>query len=225
MGTSVWVSVYGQVVQATATTSLAAARQGPPAPQVTQHGATRSGEAGRESRPQRSHESVGSSGPLTHRHHVHLVGWQPLMHSPSQMAPDRGPTGAHSETPPGPPSRGPPGGAPPGPPGRPPGAPRPAPRPGAPRGPLRAPRRGPKMGPFWAKIAYFSYYSGGIWGVPHLGPRRGVPPGGPKSVHFFGYLITLPVGTKIWTFLAPPGPPKMGVWRGYTGGISLGQCL
>ena len=143
-------SVYGQVVQATATTSLAAARQGPPAPQDHPAWATRSGEAGRESRPQRSHESVGRLG----HHHVHLVGWQPLMHSPSQMAPDRGPTGAQSATPPGPPPGPPPGappggppGAPPGPPGRPPGPPgRPPARapPGAPAGP-------PAGAPKWAQ--------------------------------------------------------------------------
>ena len=54
-------------------------------------------------------------------------------------------------------------------------------------------------------------------GAPGDPPRRGGPPGGPGGVHFGGYLITLPVGTK-WIFgffgifapwdRIPPHPPR-----------------
>ena len=49
---------------------------------------------------------------------------------------------------------------------------------------------------------------------PPRGPPGGPPGGGQKSAHFFGYLITLPVGTDFGTFFDPPrdrplfgGPP------------------
>ena len=53
-----------------------------------------------------------------------------------------------------------------------------------------------------------------------MGPPRGPPggpPGGPKSAHFFGYLITLPVGTVWALFFGPPGTPQVGPYRGYVG--------
>ena len=58
MGTSDWVSVYGQVVQAERTTSLQCRRRSM-LRMAIQSRTTRSGEAGCESQPQRSHESVG----------------------------------------------------------------------------------------------------------------------------------------------------------------------
>ena len=94
--------------------------------------------------------------------------------------------------------RGPPG---PGPPGGP---------PGAPRGPLR----GPPAGGLYICILYIW---GGPQGGPPGGPPGGVPPGGPKCAHFFGYLITLPVGTKIGffsTFFWGQNGAKMGVPEG-----------
>jgi hypothetical protein len=115
---------------------------------------------------------------------------------------------------PGAPPRGTPPGTPPGdPPGDPPGTP-----PGD-----------PILGP--PGEALYIYY--GIPRPPRMGvpegalcappggpPRGGVPraPGGQKSAHFFGYLITLPVGT-VWSlffgFLGhPPGR-----------GLGWGQCL
>ena len=64
----------------------------------------------------------------------------------------------------------------------------------------------------------------------------GGPPGGQKSAHFFGYLITLPVGTEFCFFgifgqnRAPPGTPPFGAYSGglRSGGITHppeGQCL
>ena len=41
---------------------------------------------------------------------------------------------------------------------------------------------------------------GGPGGVPGGPPGTPPGPGGPKSAHFFGYLITLPVGTKMGHF-------------------------
>ena len=105
----------------------------------------------------------------------------------------RGPPGA-------PPARGPPG-APRGPPGGPPGTP-----PGPPAG-----------GQY---IYYFLLLRGSPGGVPPggpPGPRGAPPPGGPKSAHFFGYLITLPVGTKIWFFF-PRGGQNWGAKLGGPGG-------
>ena len=51
-------------------------------------------------------------------------------------------------------------------------------------------------------IYCISYYSGGFSGGCIFGPPG--PPGGEKSAHFFGYLITLPVGTVWDTFSTPP---------------------
>ena len=122
----------------------------------------------------------------------------------------------------GPPARGPPG-APRGPPG--PGAP------GAPRGPPGAPRgdpgNGAQNGPL---LIHFNIQLGVPGGYPPGAPRGACPPGGQKSAHFFGYLITLPVGTKIWTFFSggqnrPPGPGAQngGSRRGYLGGMVWGS--
>ena len=96
-----------------------------------------------------------------------------------------------------------PGGAPPGPPRDPPGTPS-----GTPLGT-----------PFWAPLGrpyiYISLFlRPPVWGSrrvhfapPRGPPRGGVPPGGQKSAHFFGYLITLPVGTVWALFSDPPGTP------------------
>ena len=95
--------------------------------------------------------------------------------------------------------------APPGRPGRPPGAPR-----GTPPG-------GPDLGPFRAYIYYICITQGGKTPLPVgavrgalLGSPGGLPPGGQKSAHFFGYLITLPVGTVWATFSDPPPDPPYG---------------
>ena len=82
---------------------------------------------------------------------------------------------------------------------------------GAPRGPRFWAPRDPQNGaPKWAQNGPY------IWnirleppfrGAPPGGALcapRGVPPGGQKSAHFFGYLITLPVGTVWATFSTPP---------------------
>jgi len=96
--------------------------------------------------------------------------------------------------------------------------------PGAPRDtPPERPILGPNYGLFIQK-----------WGksTPRRDPARGAllapPGGGAKSAHFFGYLITLPVGT-VWSlfsgFFGPGGcpgtpqnpprnPPRRGVSRG-----------
>ena len=138
---------------------------------------------------------------------------------------------------PGPPSRaGPRAG--PGP-GRAPGAPRPgrppggapgAP-PGRPRGAPGRPRRDPHFGPFLAQIDYILYLEGGFWGglkpppkTPPGPPLPGGCPGGQKSAHFFGYLITLPVGTVWATFFDPPGTPHFGGSRGLTPSVLAGRA-
>ena len=130
--------------------------------------------------------------------------------------------------PPGTPGRDPPGG-PPGARGRP-GAARGRGRPGGARGRPGTPRRGPpgtpQNGPFLGPIYSIFYITDPpFWGSPPgctLGPRGPGTPGGQKSAHFFGYLITLPVGT-VW---APPrDPPGTGSFRGYPGDSRLGQCL
>ena len=51
--------------------------------------------------------------------------------------------------------------------------------------------------------------------IPPGGPPRA--PGGQKSAHFFGYLITLPVGTEFWNFGQNRGWAKIGVFGGYGG--------
>ena len=140
--------------------------------------------------------------------------------------------------PPGTPSQGPPGGPPgPGPgPGRAPGAPgRPArrPPPGGPARPPRGPENRAIFGPILGGL-YILLYScrGGILGVPQDPPKsppRGRAPGGEKSAHFFGYLITLPVGTVWALFLDPPGTPPgppFGPYPGSTPGApSVGGRL
>lgn len=80
---------------------------------------------------------------------------------------------------------------------------RPGARAGA-RRPGRAGAREPSPGP--PKMAIFGVILGficiiePIFGVSGIPPGLGTPPGPPgraKSAHFFGYLITLPVGTKM----------------------------
>ena len=110
--------------------------------------------------------------------------------TPVRGPPARGPPGGPRGEISGPPARGPPG------------------RPGRPRGPVWGPQYGhPKWalsGPF---LMGFYNQMGGPGGTPlgvHFGPRGPGGPGGPKSAHFFGYLITLPVGTVFGLFF-PPG--------------------
>ena len=106
------------------------------------------------------------------------------------------------------------------------------------------PREAPKWAPKWAlfgppKRTLF----GGIYicfilqTPPKGGPRRGpkwtppgdppggspgARPGGEKSAHFFGYLITLPVGTVWALFFPPPGQAGFGtVWRAPPGGVFI----
>ena len=135
-------------------------------------------------------------------------------------------------TPPAGPPRGPPAGARgeisraragPGPPAR--GAPR-----GPSRGPLRDPLRDPHFGARFGGIGIVLVLleppSGGpIWGAlcaPREAPRAGGPPGGQKSAHFFGYLITLPVGT-VWALFSDP--PGTGQFWDNLGHSRLGECL
>ena len=68
------------------------------------------------------------------------------------------------------------------------------------RSTLSGEKRGTERVPGWAPD---TPPNGGIPGGPPGPPRT------PGGVHFGGYLITLPVGTK-WTprILAPPGPPQ-----------------
>ena len=75
---------------------------------------------------------------------------------------------------------------------------------GAPQGP---PWEGPKKGPFGPfshiKCSTNGGSRGGTPWVYIFGPGGPPGPGGQKSAHFFGYLITLPVGTVFWDFSAP----------------------
>ena len=141
-------------------------------------------------------------------------------------------SGYPTGTPPGPPVRGPPGrGPPPRPPGKfpGPGPPGPGGRPGRPRGPVRGPQPDPQK---WALSGpihiYFHIQLGGPGGYPP-GCIFGAPgpggPGGPKSAHFFGYLITLPVGTVLGTFFGPPGRARFGGIRGVIGGDAVWVSL
>ena len=89
----------------------------------------------------------------------------------------------------------PPARAPRGAPGSPPGTP-----PGTPPG-------APRLGPIYSLFVLQEGVFGPPGGTP-LGPPSGRPrPGGQKSAHFFGYLITLPVGTVWATFSAPARDP------------------
>ena len=118
----------------------------------------------------------------------------------------------------------------------------------APRGPDRGPPGGvrgdsPGKAGNRPRIRTIHIFQGGI---PPLGPPWGPGPpgdggdlGGQKSAHFFGYLITLPVGTVLGP---PPGPPLTGwprqdpqnwppgrapgvIGRGYPGGYGPGTQL
>ena len=117
---------------------------------------------------------------------------------------------------PGPPGRGRPRGAGreisgPGP-GRPGGA---RGRPGSPPpGPPRTPQNGPFLGPIYTIFVLETPLLGGArWGALLGSPGAG-PPGGEKSAHFFGYLITLPVGT-VWGHFSDP--PFWAILGGYPG--------
>ena len=78
---------------------------------------------------------------------------------------------------------------------------------GPPGGPGRAPAGPPKRGPYGALYINILILKGGVQGgtpwVHDLAPGGPPGPGGQKSAHFFGYLITLPVGTVFWDFSAP----------------------
>ena len=106
--------------------------------------------------------------------------------------------------------------------------------PGAPPGdpagdPSGTPVWGPILGPVWGPYIYIFIVldppSGGpIWGAlcaPPGGPRGAPRPGGQKSAHFFGYLITLPVGT-VWALFFPPRDRAVSgtVW-GIAGWVSV----
>ena len=131
-------------------------------------------------------------------------------------------------TQPGPPSGAPRPGAPPG---RPRGKfPGPGPPgPGAARGAPGGPKWPPAGAPKWALFGPSSYIKyNRKWGVQGgtplgvlLGPGGPGGPGGPKSAHFFGYLITLPVGTVLGTFFGPPGTGQNGGIRGQIGGYAV----
>ena len=66
---------------------------------------------------------------------------------------------------------------------------------------------------------------GGVPGGCLFDPPRGAPgappPGGGKSAHFFGYLITLPVGTVWATFSGPPWDGHPRGMAGLVGGVSV----
>ena len=112
----------------------------------------------------------------------------------------------------------------------PPGRGAPGAPPGAPAGPLPDPILGPQPGSHSGGLYYIfstkrGVPGGALWAPPG-GPPGAPGPGGAKSAHFFGYLITLPVGT-VWAIFSPPaGTPILGQF----GGLSVsarrtGQCL
>ena len=106
------------------------------------------------------------------------------------------------------------------------GAPRPG-APGAPPGgpdgpPGRASRTPLLGGPIYIYLYYSGGYFGGYPGGCILGPPAGGPPGGPKSAHFFGYLITLPVGT-VWAIFSGPGTARQDPHFGAYPGV-IRQC-
>jgi hypothetical protein len=89
--------------------------------------------------------------------------------------------------------------------------------------------RGAQNGlPSGSLVHYIGYLTppGGVQNWVHFGtpghPPGGGPPGGTKSAHFFGYLITLPVGTVWRLFSTPPGTPHFGHFGGLSGGQSSG---
>ena len=125
-----------------------------------------------------------------------------------------------------PPARAPPGrrGAPRDPPGDPPGTP--------PGTPLGTPREGLPREPIYILFVLLGPILGGPgdppwgppWGPPRAPPRgapRAPPPGGQKSAHFFGYLITLPVGTVWATFSDPPWDSPVVGQACMVGGVSV----
>ena len=110
--------------------------------------------------------------------------------------------------------------------------PRAGPAPGRQNGPKIGPEigvRGAQNGlPSGSLVHYIGYLTppGGVQNWVHFGtpghPPGGGPPGGTKSAHFFGYLITLPVGTVWRLFSTPPGTPHFGHFGGLSGGQSSG---
>ena len=156
------------------------------------------------------------------------------------MGLQKGLPGAPPRNPPGSPPR--PRGAPGNFPGN---FPAPGARPGArraPRAPPGSPPGHPPGGPFWDLSGAFILTNSLL--LAHFGGARqgcilappggcpGPPPGRAKSAHFFGYLITLPVGTVWATFSPPrPGPPPPGhppLWRPSPGiwpGCEIGSVI
>ena len=103
--------------------------------------------------------------------------------------------GPPPDPPPDPPPGGPPRGAPPGGRGARGGGPARGP-PRAPGGEISPPRARGQIWPFPVKNGIILYYWDPPWGPPLGRPPGGAAQrGGQKSAHFFGYLITLPVGT------------------------------
>ena len=91
-------------------------------------------------------------------------------------------------------------------------------RPGAPREPPAGASQDPPKWPLLGAYIYYICIRNPPSGGRPLGCTFGLPgggtPGGQKSAHFFGYLITLPVGT-VWGHFF--GPPFWAILGGYPG--------
>ena len=96
---------------------------------------------------------------------------------------------------------------------------------GPPGGRAGEPQKWAQNGPFLGLTTHYlvllnPLFGGVPRGCPFWAPRGA--PGGAKSAHFFGYLITLPVGTVWATFFQPR---FWGVTPGIGGIRRFGQCL
>ena len=212
MGIPVWGSVYGQVVQAIATTSTQCRRR------TMLRMVSNAGRNAGVARPvaiANRNAAMGSIGWLGNQSDTlpcgrfnasvdcakHITGARTvtLSRTGPGMGPLRGPLR-------GPPKwplfgggkkgrksapRGPPGGAPPGAP--------------------RRPQKWPKMG---LLLGFFCISLGALGGPPGRGGPRGA-----KKCTFFWVFNNSPSRDKNWPFLAFFGPPKKGPFWGYPGGI------
>ena len=80
-------------------------------------------------------------------------------------------------------------------------------------GPPKGAQKRARLRPPWQILIGFLVLRGKRGGTPPGGPPA--PRGGKKSAHFFGYLITLPVGTKLGHFgteLHFRGTPQFGMF-------------
>ena len=111
--------------------------------------------------------------------------------------------------------------------------PRGGPAPGRQNGPKFGPENRAKIGPKKGVPGTPCTTNISIWHPPewvqnwvHFGVPGATPPGGvpgcAKSAHFFGYLITLPVGTVWRLFSGPRKPPILGHFGGQSGGQASG---